>query len=302
VDDFDPAALPRVVSRTYALSHGWTRNEIEHRLSTGRWRRVLPRTYLTADQLTWTDRCDAALVYAGHRAVLSGAAALATLPQRERLRCIRQPSTVLVLVPHTSTASSRNWVRVRRTHRMPSRAPLPGPARADLARAVADHALDLHNLDDVRTLIAQAVRAGHCTTSELGIQLLEGPRRGSAHLRRALADVGAGAWSAPEARTAALLRRAGLGGFVQNAEIRLPVGRIVRADFLWPELRAVLEIDSAEFHLDPADWRRTMARHRALEAAGYSVVHVPPSLVRDEPERFTGEIRTWLTTRRREST
>jgi hypothetical protein len=45
-----------VLSRTEALARGYSRRQIERRLADGRWRRVLPRTYLTVDTMTVRDR------------------------------------------------------------------------------------------------------------------------------------------------------------------------------------------------------------------------------------------------------
>lgn len=293
VPQLDPTALPRVLTRADALRRGHSRNEIEHRLTTGRWRRVLPRTYLTVDTLTWTDRLNAAVGFAGEGSLLSGAAALAD----QRLRSVPRPETVLVLVPRSTTARSIGWVRVRRTRRLPTPALLPGPPRAALSRAVADLALERRQLDDVRALVAQAVRARLCTLDELADELREGPQGGSAHLRRALAEVGDGAWSAPEARAARLLRAAGLPSFEQNARLELPGGGYLVVDFYWRALRAVLEIDSVEHHLDPTDWRATMDRHLAIETLGLSVVHRSPSAVTSQPRRFVRDIGAWLRTR-----
>jgi very-short-patch-repair endonuclease len=286
--------LPRVLSRSDALRLGFTRSAIEHRLGLGRWQTVLPHTYLTRDTLVWADRLAAAISYAGDGAVLTGAAALADVG----LRSVSRPAQILVLAPRTSTARSRAFVRIRRTTRLPVRADRSGPARAPAARAVADLALELRRIDDVRTLVAQAVRARLCTVDEVRIELLAGPRRGSALLRTALTEVGGGAWSAPEARAARLLRAAGLGPFEQNARIELPTGGYVIVDFLWRELDAILEIDSVEHHLDPVQWRATMDRHLALETLGFAVVHRTPSTVRNEPARFVGEIGAWLAARR----
>jgi hypothetical protein len=81
--------------------------------------------------------------------------------------------------------------------------------------------------------------------------------------------------------------------FRQNARIDLPAGGYFVADFWWPLLRAILEIDSVEYHLDPADWRRTMERHRQLSTLSLSVIHQPPSALTDE-SRFADDIWAWL--------
>jgi very-short-patch-repair endonuclease len=250
---------------------------------------VLPRTYLTVDTMTLRDRLDAATRFAGVGALLSGAAGL----YASEVRGVRFPDLVLVLVPPDNRTRTTDWVQVRRTSRKPEPERWFGPARACVARSAADHALSLNRLDDVRALIATVVRHGHCSIAELNEQLQAGPRQGSALLRQALAEIAAGAASAPEARAAALLRRGGLDGFVQNARVNLPDGGYYVVDFLWPRLRAILEIDSREHHFQPADWRMTMDRHLVLSSLGYSVVHRPPSALRDA-RQFIREIGGWL--------
>jgi very-short-patch-repair endonuclease len=69
-------------------------------------------------------------------------------------------------------------------------------------------------------------------------------------LREALGDLGYGAWSAPEARAGRSLRAGGLGPFEQNAAVIGADGQVYFVDFLWRELRAILEVDSREHHFD----------------------------------------------------
>lgn len=288
--------LPRVLSRAEALERGFTHRMIERRIATGRWTRILPRTYLTVDTATERDHYRAALRFAGRGAALSGAAALRT----GGFERIGRPASVLVLVPMSRRIESHDWVAVRRTPRPIRTALWPGPRHVEPARAAADHALTLARLDDVRALVAMVVRDGRCTLDELALELSEGPRQGSAHLRQAVGEVCAGAASAPEARAAHVLRRSrGIPPFEQNVPIRLSNGRVYIADFYWRALRAVLEIDSMEYHLGPTLWRATMDRHLELTTAGLAVVHRPPSALADE-NRFADEIGAWLAARARE--
>lgn len=285
----DPDHLPRVLSWSEALDRGTSRHAIKRHVAAGRWQRVLPRTYLTAATMTERDRVDAALIFAGDGAALSGAAAL----WASQVRRIAMPESVLVLVPPANRTRSGGWVRVRNTARPIDVEHWIGPRRTGPARATADLALDLHRIDDVRAVVARVVGDEHCSLEELAAELEAGPRRGSALLRQALTEVGSGAASAPEARAARILRRSGVSPFEQNARIALPGGGFYVADFLWRELRAILEIDSQEYHLGPAQWRATMDRHLALSTIGYSLVHRPPSSLRDEA-RFGREIVAWL--------
>lgn len=288
----EPDALPRVLSWAEARKRGFSEELIASRVASKRWRRVLPRTYLTSDTMTTHDRLDASLVFAGAGAALTGAAAL----YATGVRRIAVPDQILVLTPPDNYTSSADWVRIRRTFRPFDIERWLGPRRVSSARAAADLALETRDLDDVRSLVARVVQDGHCTIEELGVELDSGPRRGSAHFRKALQEVGWGAASAPEARAASILRRAGIVRFIQNASLRLPDGTIRIVDFFWPELRACLEIDSVEWHFRQGDWKGTLDRHLALTTARLSVIHRPPSALDDET-RFVADIVAWLTNR-----
>lgn len=291
-----PEDIPRVLTRADAISLGFTSGAIDYRLATRRWHRVLPATYLTGNTLTWDDRLAAALAFAGPHALLTSTAALADAG----LRCVSRPEKVLLLVPRANHIRPAGFVRLRRTDRMPTAAQVAGPRRAAPARAVADLALEWRSLDDVRTLVAQAVHTRLCSIGELRTEYEQGPHKYSANLRRAIADIDAGAWSAPEARAAGLLIDARVPPFEQNARVDLPDGTWLYVDFLWRALRAVLEIDSDEHHGDPLQRDRTDARHVKLQSLGLSVVHRRPAVLFREPSRFQREMSRWLTARARE--
>lgn len=286
-DEVDP--LPRVLTRAQALSSGLSRHAVDRRLASGRWRRVLPRTYFTGETFTDTDRMTAALAFAGPGSALSGAAALVA----SEVRRVVMPARVLVLIPPGAFVASHAWVQIRRSTRPIIREDWYGPARVQPARAAADLAVTMTQLDDVRALVARVVQDGHCTLDELVTEWRQGPRRGSAFLRQALEEVGAGAASAPEARAARILTSAGITGFLQNAEVQLPDGSRRVIDFLWPELRACLEIDSVEYHFTREDWARTWDRHLDLTSVGYAVIHRPPSALAS-PAKFVADVRAFL--------
>ena len=114
-------------------------------------------------------------------------------------------------------------------------------------------------------------------------------------------DVGAGAWSAPEARAATILRRSAFPVFEQNARIDLPDGSWFVADFLWRALRAVSEIDSDAHHWNnPAQRDSTTRRHSLLVTGGYPTISRRPGLLVREPELFRRDVEAWLTARARE--
>jgi hypothetical protein len=147
-------------------------------------------------------------------------------------------------------------------------------------------------------MVTKAVQRRLCTPAELGRELAAGPRNGSAHLRRAILDVVGGAESIAEAEAIALLRRPDIPPFEVNAPVYAADGRLVAvADILWRELRAILEVDSREFHFEEADWKRTLRRHNALTRCGYTVAHYPPSDIRTRQRAWADEIAGWLAAR-----
>jgi very-short-patch-repair endonuclease len=281
------AETPRVVTRTDALRH-FGADAIDYRCRVGRWQRMAPAIYLTDPPATPLDRLRAAALHGGAGCAISGAAALAAW----NFRSVSAPSRELVLVPVTSYVKSWGRTQVRRTTRSPVRCWRRGVPLASVARAVADHVVTLRRLDQVQSVVAEAVQRRLCVVADLAVELEAGPRRGSRLFREALRDVGYGAHSVPEARAGRLLRQAGISGFSQNVEIRVG-NRWFVADFLWSEVRAVLEIDSTEHHLSPEDHAATLEHDQVLQAAGYAVLHVKPSQLRD-PDTFTALVQAWL--------
>lgn len=85
-------------------------------------------------------------------------------------------------------------------------------------------------------------------------------------------------------RSAAAPRRS--HALLQNARIDLPDGGHLVVDFLWPELRANLEIGSDLHHALAGNADGTADRHLILETLGFSVVHRRPRLVTAQPQLF----------------
>ncbi|HZE50171.1 MAG TPA: hypothetical protein VE074_11455 [Jatrophihabitantaceae bacterium] len=163
-----------------------------------------------------------------------------------------------------------------------------------LARAVVDTAIVDGRLRPVRALITSAIQRQLCSAEELCEAARHAPRRDSATLRCALADVVAGARSVAEAEAAQLLRASPVPAFELNVPV-VYAGRVIAvADVLWRELRAVLEIDSREFHFSESEWKSTMTRHNRLTRAGVAVTHYPPSGIRNRGADWAAEVADWL--------
>jgi len=232
----------------------------------------------------------AALLYAGPRGVLTGAAAL------HRHGIVNASADVVdVVVPEGVQRVDAGFVRLHRTVRLPRGFCVAGEIRYALPpRAVADSARWLADLGEVRAVVAGAVQRGLCPIERLVEELEEGPRQGSANLRRALAEVADGVQSAAEGQLHALIERAGLPMPMFNP--RLFVGRVFLAkpDCWWPDAGVVAEVDSREWHLSPREWESTLARQARMAAAGIIVLHFPPSRIYRERKEVIAEIRSAL--------
>lgn len=290
----DPTVAPRVLTVREAEAFGYPFHVVRRRVCRGRWQRLAPGVYCTAPPATRTDHLIAAVKHGGARAVVSGTAALFDYG----FRTVPAPARELLLVPLTAGARSHGRIVVRRTPNLPPAAARPGPALAPVARAVVDHARTLKDLDDVRAVVAEAVQRELTNVEALWAEVELGARNGRYLVRRAVLEMTAGSRSAPEAKAACQLTAAGLGPFEQNAPV-VAADRTYYADFLWRALRAILEIDSFEHHFRRADWQRTLDRHFALEAAGFTVTHVPPSALADGAD-FVARVRLWLQNRGRD--
>ncbi|HET7016115.1 MAG TPA: hypothetical protein VFI65_19495 [Streptosporangiaceae bacterium] len=123
-------------------------------------------------------------------------------------------------------------------------------------------------------------------------ELRAGPRQGSAALRAALEDVIAGADSAAEADLIRLIKASGLPEAMYNAKLYVGSEFLAKPDAWWPAAGVAAEVDSREWHLGPADWARTMARHEKMTAHGIFVLHFTPRRIRTEPREVINSLQS----------
>jgi very-short-patch-repair endonuclease len=232
----------------------------------------------------------AALLYAGPASVLTGTAAL----RHHRIRGI-EPEIIDVLLPLKAQRQSAAFVRVHHSGRMPEQICVIGEIRfAMVARAVADAARDLGSLREARSVVASAVQEGRCPIALLATELEQGPIRGSANLRSALAEVAVGVRSAAEGDFRDLLRHARIPEPMFNARLLDGDTLIAIVDCWWDDAGVAAEVDSREWHFSPGDWERTLRRHAALSAHGVIVLHFTPHQIKTEPEKVIQTIKSAL--------
>lgn len=253
---------------------------------------------------TRTDWINIGLEVAGPTAALSGWDAVRIVG----LGSPTPPSREVLVLCRDGEHRLLGDVRIRPTPRPFSSWTLPAE-HPDLAfvpivhtaRAVADTALQYRRLAPVRALVTSAVQNGRCEVEDLIAELEAGPRKHSALLRRAVADLRDGARSIAEAEAIEILRRAAVPAFDANVSI-VTTGWVEFAvvDVLWRELRAVLEIDSRAFHFSEEDWTATRERHNRLTPYGLAVTHYSPAEVRAGKQAWARRVEVWLRARARE--
>jgi very-short-patch-repair endonuclease len=270
-----------VVSRGQLLGLGMKDTAMQWRVRAGGpWQALLPGVYLGltgAPNLLQKEM--AALLYAGPGSLITGPAAL----MHHGLRSPVVLETVDVLVPMGRRRTSMGFVRLHRTVRIPDRIVMTGPVRlVEAARAVADTVRLLADLRDARAVVAEAVQRGRCTVGDLTGELRCGPIKGSAMFRSILGEVAEGIRSTAEADLRDLIKAARLPMPLFNASLYVGDTFLARPDAWWPQAGVVVEVDSYEWHLSPADADRTRKRHDLMGAAGIIPLHFSPRQIRRE--------------------
>ncbi len=265
---------------------------LRHRLRPGGpWQVMLPAVYLTTTGSPATaQRLMAAQLYAGRDSVITGPAALT-------LHNVRAPQTqvVDVLIPHERRRRSFGFVRVHRTARMPSVVLWAGEVGyVPLVRAVADAARGLHDLDEVRAVVADGVQRRRLHVSQLADELAQGPVQGSAGFRSVLAEVSEGVRSVAEGDLHTLVKRERIPDPMYNPRLYAGDSFIAEPDAWWTDAGVAGEIESRQWHLSPRDWERTLARDARMSAYGIIVLHFPPKRLRTEPQVVAAEIKSAL--------
>lgn len=279
-----------VVTRAQLVRAGADRELLDREVRAGRWTRAFPGVALTAVEPTPENLARAALLGAGPPSAITGVAAC----RAHRLRDVPD-GPVDLLVPVARRLAVPEGVRLRRTTHgaLVHLQAVDGLRVVAPDQAVADAALRLLRLRDVRGLVLAAVADGRVALDRLDLLLARAPRNGSAHLRRALVDARRGAASAPEAELVDLLlpvaRRLRLELLV-NADV-LHDGRLLgRVDALLPALALGVEVDSLRHHGSGADLEATLRRHDRFAAAGVRLLHVTPYAVRRSPASVLARI------------
>ena len=266
-----------VVARWQLLAAGVSREEISHRLRTGRLH-LLHRGVYAVGHLALTERarCVAAVLACGDGAVLSHASAAAvwellpygpvevTVP---RARRARHPG----ITAHRTDDLPPSDVRRRGNLLVTA----PGRTILDLAATAPAHDLE-RALNEA--LVRRLVHPDALLARALG-------RPGARAIHSLLADGPAPTRSQAERKLLELVRRAG----VERPRTNVRIGAH-EVDALWRHQRVVVEVDGYAFHAGRAAFERDRRRDAELQAAGYRVIRVTWRQLADRPETVVAQL------------
>ncbi|OEV16631.1 hypothetical protein AN221_34415, partial [Streptomyces nanshensis] len=199
-------------------------------------------------------------------------------------------------------------------------AALPPPVRlagvpvAPVERALADAVAGAGACDaeDVRRLLTEAVRAGHCEPGAVVRELSAAKVLGRPAVVGAVDALLAEGRAAAEGRLYAMVREHGLPEPLWNVELRLPGGpELGGVDAYWPDLAVAVELDTraprfgapeperrggnrGAGRTDDPQWSAYAAKRERLERLGITVVHLTPRKLREATEQQATVVRTAL--------
>jgi len=267
---------------------GVTRSALRWQLGRA-WRLVLPGVVaLFTGELDGRQRLVAGQLWAGNDAQVASVTAA-----RWHGFEVPDDGVVRLLVGVDGSTRREGFAVRRRTTRLDpyawSRGPLTVCSRA---RALVDAARELRHLDGVRELLVTATQERLVRERDLRHELEAGPVRGSAVVRRALADVATGAWSPPEAdvlqelATSTVLPRASPNPvLVAGDGTRLP-----SPDFWLDEVGLAGQVHSRRYHLRDEQWEATVEGDTLLGEYGVPVLAVTPTGFRRDPAAFRARV------------
>jgi hypothetical protein len=285
-------AQDQLITRQQALL-SMTQAEITGRLGKF-WQVVLPGVYATfTGALTMHHRTRAALLYAGPESMVNDLCALRT----HRMAYLPDDPFSRVLVHAHVQRSSRDFVVLRRTTRLPRPLSVGGLPVVPLARALCEFGARHPDERDSFAVVAAALQKGRVRLDALVQEIERSPNRGRPKLVRIAEKLGAGVRSAPEGDFRRLVMRSRiLPQPLWNCLLRLPDGREFSPDALFVDAGLIHETNGRKYHSGEAPvenedpFEDMQRRNDALVTADLTVLHNSPHRIRTESCTVIAEV------------
>lgn len=282
-----------VIGRDQASAAGLTPREIDGRLTNGRWSRLLPGVYLSAEAtLGWDTWAHAFVLAAGRGAVLvsESAAALRDLAPR------RFPITLAIPAGRRCELRRDNLRLVRLDVSPEEQVTIAGLPTTTRLRTAIDMA-HLMPAVEAQPILDRMLVLDRVDLVELTAAVTLSRRYGSAQARRLMASANDLAAAESERQARRLLRANGLSGWVSNYRVTVG-GRDLKVDLALPALRIAIEVKGWMFHSATDRGASDDSRLTALQLAGWLVIPVGWLSMNRDPERFIAQVRTAVELRR----
>jgi very-short-patch-repair endonuclease len=279
--DLDTLLLDQagVLTHAQAVACGLPPRTVSRRVAEGRWVRVLPRVYRVASHRYGDEaRVRAAWLWLGENALVSGPAAAFWHGMLDS-----SPPTVQVTVPRTEHRGSRAGVAIRRRTLDPAdRTRVRGVGVTARALTVLETAVAL----DAGSAFLDRALQRHVRFAEVhrAYSRMLGCH-GSALAGRLLAAAADTAGSDAERLMVALLRGAGIRGWVLGH----PFGPWT-IDLAFVEARVAVEFDGWAWHVDQVRFATDRRKGNALVGAGWTLLRFTWHDLTRTPALVVGQI------------
>ena len=274
-----------VVSREQVLEAGYSPSFIYGRLASLKWSAMAPGVYLTTGTSpTVTQTALAAVLSSGTDSMVTGTYAMHMHGVR-----IEAKGPVQTLIPHERRQIPNHLVHPIRVREMPRPFGRDVPY-APLARAVCDACRSAVSLDQIRAMLAPAVQQRMCSVEALTAEIRT---QGKVNrlLKEGINEIVAGVRSVPEARLRKLIVSSRLPEPLWNPRIFLTNGAFLACpDAYWPAAGFAVEVQSREWHLNPGDHEKTLARIRRMMECGIVVMELTPREIETKSAELLREI------------
>lgn len=286
-----------VFSVAQAREAGHTRAAVAARVRRGEWVREGSGVLRAADHpSTPRSRIRAAVLSVGEKATVVGGSAAYWW----RIVDVA-PAEIEIAVPHGVRLRPRPGVRlVRRTIDPEDRVEVDGVAVTKRAASVLTAAVGLGLLAGA-DLVDRALQTGVDIAQLRRFHLRNPGRYGAALASRLLVLANGGARFEAERTAHALLRRAGVAGWLPNHRVVLRGYGPAELDLAFVTERVLVEVDGWAYHRDLRAFLRDAARQNGLVLEGWTVIRTNWFELTTDPETFVRNVREALAANRTEA-
>lgn len=198
---------------------------------------------------------------------------------------------IRVLIANDVRRSSRDFMVLCRTKRLPVPRVLSGMPVAPPDRSLADFLLRHDDDREALAVAAAAVQRKTCSVEGLAFEAEGGPARGRPRLVRVINALSVGIRSLPENDFRELVRRSRvLPEPLWNCLVRLPNGSVLSPDALFEDAGVVHETNGRRYHAAEDLFEDMQRRHDVMVAAGLIPLHNSPRRLDREGREVIKEV------------